>query len=346
MQTPKHPLTPSAERRAQKKKPHTEYSEDAGTGQPCDPGHGGAYYEVESHECTGDMNSYFPIDHYYDDATALGLASLDDVSAYTAFEPGSLECAREGMHPGDVVAAARAGDQDSRHGNYVHVLPLAFSLDDLPTTWTPSLQSRSSSTPHQLSGYQTPATTPSGVLPTMTPLMGSVEDDRSTSSQPQYRPANGTGTSQIIADHQLQQQQLHHDHHTHSSYDYDDYHEPATVTTAASQTAAAPLLHVATRSRNRRIMMTLLKHGVPPNERDELGRTALHVAASQGDESLVALLLRCGADPGICDVRGQTALYTAVEGGFSEVVELLLEKGASNPASHGDSAGSEAGNSW
>ncbi|KAH6612778.1 hypothetical protein B0J18DRAFT_65904 [Chaetomium sp. MPI-SDFR-AT-0129] len=319
------------ERKAQKKKPQTEYPEDAGSGQPCDPGDSEAHYEVGSHEYTGDMDGYFQIDSCYDEVAALALASLDHESAYMALEAGSYQFAGESVHPDDVIATTQAEDQDPHHANYI--LPVAFSLDDSPTAWTPSLQSRSSSVPHQLSGYQTPGT-PGSVLPTIsTPFTSNLEDDNPTSPQPPYPPAN-PAACRVIPDHHLQQQ-----HHPQPTYGYHDYHKSVTATTAARQTAAAPLLHVATRSRNRRIMMTLLKHGVPPNERDELGRTALHVAASQGDESLVSLLLRYGADPAICDLRGQTALYTAVEGGFGEVVELLLEKSTATADSLRDAAG-------
>lgn len=274
-------------------------------------------------EYTAEMDSYFLSDRYNDDAAALALASLDHASPYTTYDA----CAG-GVYPADEGMPTSAETQDPHHSNYV--LPLAFTLDGSPTISTPSLRSRSSSTPHELSGYQTPTTPGGGALPTSTPLVSSIEDDNPNNAQQHFAHA---------ADH-------------YPAYDYDPIHSTTPATTTTSAQTAAPLLHVAARSRNRRIMTTLLKHGVPPNERDELGRTALHVAAALGDEALVALLLRCGADAAICDVHGQTALYAAVEGGFGEVVELLLEGGGGQGqggqgqggAGAGAGAGGEGGN--
>ena len=87
-----------------------------------------------------------------------------------------------------------------------------------------------------------------------------------------------------------------------------------------------PLLHTATRSRNRSVMATLLRHGAcSVDERDGQGRTALHVAAELGDEALVLLLLHHGADAQLCDDLGQNALYHAVLAGNNDVLEVLLE---------------------
>ncbi|KDN68226.1 putative conserved hypothetical protein [Colletotrichum sublineola] len=87
-----------------------------------------------------------------------------------------------------------------------------------------------------------------------------------------------------------------------------------------------PLLHVAVRSRNRRVAATLLKHGsAAVDERDEHDSTALHVAAELGDEALVTLLLQHNANTRICNERGHNALYVAVAAGHNEIVELLLE---------------------
>lgn len=87
-----------------------------------------------------------------------------------------------------------------------------------------------------------------------------------------------------------------------------------------------PLLHAATRSRNRGIATTLLKRGaVGVNERDDSGRTALHVASELGDAAVTSLLLRHGADPDARDKHGQTPLYVAVSEGHDQIVEMLLD---------------------
>ncbi|KAL9083285.1 MAG: hypothetical protein Q9165_008591 [Trypethelium subeluteriae] len=93
-------------------------------------------------------------------------------------------------------------------------------------------------------------------------------------------------------------------------------------------TKLPPLLHTAARSRNCRIVETLLRRGVAAvNERDEDGRTALHIAAELGDETTMSLLLSHGAHPCLRDLRGQNALYIAVSEGHQNVVELLLGSG-------------------
>ncbi|KAF2231046.1 ankyrin [Viridothelium virens] len=93
-------------------------------------------------------------------------------------------------------------------------------------------------------------------------------------------------------------------------------------------TKLPPLLHTAARSRNSRIVETLLRRGVAAvNERDEDGRTALHIAAGLGDETTMSLLLSHGAHPCLRDLRGQNALYIAVSEGHQNVVELLLGSG-------------------
>ncbi|KAI1083474.1 hypothetical protein F5B20DRAFT_595486 [Whalleya microplaca] len=95
-----------------------------------------------------------------------------------------------------------------------------------------------------------------------------------------------------------------------------------------SESSIQPLLHVAARSRNRRVMTTLLKHGaVQVDDQDSQGQTSLHIAAELGDEALVLLLLCHGADPHVCDNCGQSPLYLAVSGGHNEIVESLLEHG-------------------
>ncbi|GIV39530.1 MAG: hypothetical protein KatS3mg033_1330 [Thermonema sp.] len=68
----------------------------------------------------------------------------------------------------------------------------------------------------------------------------------------------------------------------------------------------------------------LLKAGVPPNTRDNLGRTALMLACMQGDTpELVALLLEYGANPALIDQEGRTAIDYATQAQAQESLRLL-----------------------
>jgi hypothetical protein len=302
------------EKKAQSKKAQPEYSANIWTGQPCEFANPNADCQLGGQECIAETDSYFLSANYNGDVDELALASLNQTSPYSAFEAGGYGGAG-GVYPDEELATSEAQNPH----NCIYFPPFALSLEGSPNTLTSSVQSRGGSTQHELSRYQTP-TTP-GASPLTTDVTSNIEDDQPQQQQPQ--------------------QYIHQ-----AAYDYLDSATTTTTTTPTPLTArgctgslsysssppssspiAPPLLHVAARARNRRIMTTLLNHGVSPNERDGLGRTALHVAAAIGDEALVALLLACGTDPGICDVHGQTALYAAVEGGYGEVVEMLLGGG-------------------
>ena len=280
------------------------------TDQPCGLANPDAYYKPSGQEYIADMGRYLLRNGYNGDVDALALVSLSQTPPYSQFEAGGRVYAG-GVHPDEEFATSEI--QDPHHSTYF--LPFTFSLNRSPNTSISSVRSRSSSTPHELSRYQTP--TAPGASHLTTRLMSSIEGDHFQQQQPQQytSPAafdylDPTTTTRPLTTRGVSASPL-----------------SSSSSSPPPPSAAPPLLHVAARSRNRRIMTTLLKHGVSPNERDELGRTALHVAAALGDEALVALLLRCGADSGICDVHGQTALYMAVEGGYGEVVEMLLGGG-------------------
>ncbi|KAK8465492.1 hypothetical protein PHAVU_009G095700 [Phaseolus vulgaris] len=77
-----------------------------------------------------------------------------------------------------------------------------------------------------------------------------------------------------------------------------------------------------------RLLESLLKKGLDPNEGDKKGKTALHIAASKGSEQCVSLLLEYGADPNSKDFNGIVPLLEARKGDHKSVIKLLREKGA------------------
>jgi ankyrin repeat protein len=72
----------------------------------------------------------------------------------------------------------------------------------------------------------------------------------------------------------------------------------------------------------------LLKNGVDPNSKDEIGQTALMHACTKGYSDVITLLLKNGADVNVKDDVGGTALMYAGLGGHEDLVGLLLDKAA------------------
>jgi hypothetical protein len=66
-----------------------------------------------------------------------------------------------------------------------------------------------------------------------------------------------------------------------------------------------------------------LEHGVPPDERNELGETPLLLAAANGQSEMVKLLLLHGANPLVPDHLGQTPLDAARAKGYADIADLL-----------------------
>lgn len=72
----------------------------------------------------------------------------------------------------------------------------------------------------------------------------------------------------------------------------------------------------------------LLKNGINPNSKDEIGQTALMHACIKGYSDVAELLLGNGADVNAKDDIGGTALMYAGSGGHKDLVVFLLDKGA------------------
>ncbi|XP_034030174.1 neurogenic locus notch homolog protein 1 [Thalassophryne amazonica] len=84
----------------------------------------------------------------------------------------------------------------------------------------------------------------------------------------------------------------------------------------------------AVRSGLDRVVLELLRAGVPVNNTDHTGRSALHWACSVNHLSLTRTLIRYGAAVDLQDNKGETALFiSALHGGY-DTARLLLLHGA------------------
>lgn len=86
--------------------------------------------------------------------------------------------------------------------------------------------------------------------------------------------------------------------------------------------------HYAARTGDLPTVLSALREGLPPDKRDQRGRTALTLAAQYGHLEVVRALLAQGADVD-CQVKWHfTPLVLAVSRRHSEVALLLIEHGA------------------
>ncbi|CAL1612265.1 unnamed protein product [Knipowitschia caucasica] len=86
----------------------------------------------------------------------------------------------------------------------------------------------------------------------------------------------------------------------------------------------------AVRSGLDRVVLELLRAGVPVNNTDHTGRSALHWACSVNHLSLARTLIRYGATVDLQDNKGETALFLSALHGCYDTARLLLLHGA-NP---------------
>ncbi|KAK7886585.1 hypothetical protein WMY93_026206 [Mugilogobius chulae] len=86
----------------------------------------------------------------------------------------------------------------------------------------------------------------------------------------------------------------------------------------------------AVRSGLDRVVLELLRAGVPVNNTDHTGRSALHWACSVNHLSLARTLIRYGAAVDLQDNKGETALFLSALHGCYDTARLLLLHGA-NP---------------
>ncbi|CAH0392204.1 unnamed protein product [Bemisia tabaci] len=92
---------------------------------------------------------------------------------------------------------------------------------------------------------------------------------------------------------------------------------------------AEPLLYVASKMGEARIVKVLLESGVTANIRDsEIRSTPLHLATKIAAEMVVDLLIRYGADLNCTDIFGRTPLHYAATNGWTRGTEILLRNGA------------------
>ncbi|XP_072548528.1 neurogenic locus notch homolog protein 1 isoform X2 [Salminus brasiliensis] len=84
----------------------------------------------------------------------------------------------------------------------------------------------------------------------------------------------------------------------------------------------------AVRSGLDRVVLELLRAGVPVNNTDHTGRSALHWACSVNHLSLARTLIRYGAAVDLQDHKGETALFLSALHGCYETTRFLLLNGA------------------
>ncbi|XP_066537185.1 neurogenic locus notch homolog protein 1 isoform X2 [Hoplias malabaricus] len=84
----------------------------------------------------------------------------------------------------------------------------------------------------------------------------------------------------------------------------------------------------AVRSGLDRVVLELLRAGVPVNNTDHTGRSALHWACSVNHLSLARTLIRYGAAVDLQDHKGETALFLSALHGCYETARFLLLNGA------------------
>ncbi|KAK2815232.1 hypothetical protein Q7C36_023498 [Tachysurus vachellii] len=84
----------------------------------------------------------------------------------------------------------------------------------------------------------------------------------------------------------------------------------------------------AVRSGLDRVVMELLRAGVPVNNTDHTGRSALHWACSVNHLSLARTLIRYGAAVDMQDHKGETALFLSALHGCYDTARFLLLNGA------------------
>ncbi|XP_033837656.1 neurogenic locus notch homolog protein 1 [Periophthalmus magnuspinnatus] len=84
----------------------------------------------------------------------------------------------------------------------------------------------------------------------------------------------------------------------------------------------------AVRSGLDRVVLELLRAGVPVNNTDHTGRSALHWACSVNHLSLARTLIRYGAAVDLQDNKGETALFLSALHGCYDTARLLLLHGA------------------
>lgn len=75
-------------------------------------------------------------------------------------------------------------------------------------------------------------------------------------------------------------------------------------------------------------ILSLLKEGVSPAQKDKLLRTPLHYAASLGHSEAALFLIKAGAQVNGQDKEGRTALHLASLSGNTALVQLLLDEKA------------------
>ncbi|KAG7469617.1 hypothetical protein MATL_G00130560 [Megalops atlanticus] len=84
----------------------------------------------------------------------------------------------------------------------------------------------------------------------------------------------------------------------------------------------------AVRSGLDRVVLELLRAGVPVNNTDHTGRSALHWACSVNHLSLARTLIRYGAAVDLQDYKGETALFLSALNGCYDTARFLLLHGA------------------
>ncbi|KID81424.1 Ankyrin repeat-containing domain protein [Metarhizium guizhouense ARSEF 977] len=94
-----------------------------------------------------------------------------------------------------------------------------------------------------------------------------------------------------------------------------------------------PLLPLAARGNQIKVIDALLKHKVPCNANTRKGRSALHIASKYGYYEAFRRLVESGADVNLTNDE-TTALHSASRRGHTNIVKKLLDRGADAGAAH------------
>jgi len=106
--------------------------------------------------------------------------------------------------------------------------------------------------------------------------------------------------------------------------------------TATDASGIFPLAQVILNDASEWLFEILLNPGVQINQKDRLGRTALHIAAERNQIEAIHLLINHGALVDLKDNRGRTALMYSCKSGAVDACKALLKAKADLHAQDGD----------
>ena len=83
------------------------------------------------------------------------------------------------------------------------------------------------------------------------------------------------------------------------------------------------LVHFASKQRKVEILEWILRSGVSPDVKDDLGWTPLLLACFDENMEAIQVLLKAGANPNVVTAKGYTALHFAAYRGHEVIAEMV-----------------------